>query len=121
MYRQILYFDPMVYKHRLILIDLSCIFMEGKVLPLVKILHQKEGALVYAIYNLKCRTKLGSWSNVVCERIISFYRFGRIAGYICLSWIFILFILDIYKDMLLWRNTKKNLDTIYHKKRYHKN
>ena len=89
MYQQILYFDPMVYKHRLILIDLSCIFMEGKVLPLVKILHQKEGASVYAIYNLKCRTKLGSWSNVVCERIISFYRFGRIAGYICLSWIFI--------------------------------
>lgn len=43
----------------------------------------------YAIYNLKCRTKLGSWSSVVCERIISFYRFGRIAGYTCLSWIFI--------------------------------
>ena len=42
MYRQILYFDPMGYKHRLILIDLSCIFMEGKVLPLVMILHQKE-------------------------------------------------------------------------------
>ena len=42
MYRQILYFGPLGYKHRLILIDLSCIFMEGKVLPLVKILHQKE-------------------------------------------------------------------------------